>query len=160
MKYLPYENYRLISNFSVSEIINRINENIEPKKLFRISFGSTFGKPYEGNVNANGFFITRILGYNNSFNPIIIAKFEYDPRGTIIHVKMRISILISIFISLILAFVALTGLAFAIQEFFQPATLLTFIMFGFCYCLTIFGFKYESKKSKNFLKELLGGIEI
>jgi hypothetical protein len=42
---------------------------------------------------------------------------------------------------------------------FQPSTLIPYAMFIFGWCLCYFGFKAESKKSKDFLATLLSAHE-
>lgn len=62
-------------------------------------------------------------------------------------------------VCLALLFVGLLQVKHILMNGFSPMFLIPFVMFAFGILLTIFGFKSESKKAKEFLTELLEGKE-
>jgi len=161
MKFLPFEKITYRTKLDSEEILNRIWEIVEPKKTFRMTgiFGSSSEhKPYEGSINGNSFSITRIIGYRNSFLPIIKGNIEENLRYTKVNVKMRLHISVFFFMSIWLGGVGIACIFFLASIFnnqeFEPAILIPFGMFIFGYVLLTGSFKYESIKSKKFLAEL------
>lgn len=169
-KYLPVENYTLTSELSVEEIIRQLSENVEPKKNFRFSiFSKGSNKPYEGEVSANTFTISRIIDYRNSFLPVIRGRIIRIHGKTLINVKMQPAIFVIVFMSLWLGVIGFACLVIVVsgivnmgknlQNGFSPFTIIPFVMFLFGYLLTTFAFKAESKDSKRFLAALFEGQE-
>ncbi len=160
MKYLPFENITYKTKLDSAAIFERINENVEPERSFRIRgiFGSNNYKPYEGSVNGNSFSIRRIISYRNSFLPRIKGVIEKDLHGTRVNVKMRLHLFILVFI-----FIWCGGAGFGFFAFltvsigkgsFDLVILIPLGMLLFGYGLTIAGFKYESIKSKKYIAQL------
>ncbi|MDR1389309.1 MAG: hypothetical protein LBJ31_04970 [Treponema sp.] len=92
MALIPVENIKYISELDKDEIINRLKENIEPQ-----SFLSRYGKEYYGEINENDFKIMRRSIFKNPYGPIISGDFEQNNNKTIINVKMKINLLVIIF---------------------------------------------------------------
>ncbi|MBZ5857738.1 hypothetical protein [Flavihumibacter profundi] len=164
----PFESYTLESKLSVEEIKRRISENLDPKKTPQFSFvRNESTKPYRGNISNDSFEIIRIINYRNSFLPTISGNINGFLGKTQIRIKMRPSIVIIVFMSLWLGLVGLICLFILIggllqakqitQNGFSFGLLIPFIMFLFGWLLILFGFKSESKKSKEFLSTLLEG---
>lgn len=160
MKYLPFENITYKTKLSSSEIIKRLNEVTEPRKLFRISdiFRSNNHKPYEGLIEANYFTISRIIRYRNSFLPKISGRIESEFTGTVITVKMRLNTFVLIFMSIWFTGVGLACfavLAMALNgDSFSAFALIPFGMLLFGYAISTGGFKHESLKSKYYFAKL------
>jgi hypothetical protein len=70
---------------SVESIIASLNSQTEPKKWFHLGRGHT---AFQGTISSDGFEITRIIHYRNSFLPIIRGSFGPGPFGTTIAIKM------------------------------------------------------------------------
>lgn len=169
-KYLPFENYSLMSKLTVEEITKRLADNIEPKNNFRFTgLNKSTNKPYEGQIERDRFTITRIINYRNSFLPVITGQISTFLGKTQINVKMRPTTYVLIFMSIWLGTVGLIclGILFfgifqfrqVLQDGFSPMMLIPFGMFLFGCLLTTLAFKAESKKSKYFLATLLQGEE-
>ena len=170
VKYLPYENYVLISKLSADEVIRRLADNVEPKKSFNFFIAKkSTNKPYQGQISGNTFTISRIINYRNSFLPVITGHISAFHNETHINITMQPIIFVLIFICFWLGVVGLVCLEIIVsalsqirqilQHGFSPIALLPFGMFLFGCLLTIFAFKTESKKSKKFLEQLLSGQE-
>lgn len=170
-KYLPYENYILVSSLDNDEIKSRLQENINLKyyTAFQKTKNNTSEKPYEGNIIENKFSINRVIEYRNSFLPLITGEITSKLTGSEIHIKMQLHKFTRIFISLWLGFVSLICVIMIIvlivtfskisSQEFKPASLIPFGMLAFGFLLTILSFKAESSKSKVFLKVLFEGKE-
>lgn len=91
---LPFEKVTIVSRLKEKEIMDILNENIEPKKRFRLKliWGVDDFKTYEGKIEKDSFKIKTIYLFNNHVNPIIIGKIENNPDFTKIQIKMRFSV--------------------------------------------------------------------
>ena len=159
MKLLPFENIIYKTNLSESEVIKRLNDSIEPEKTLRVNlFGNKSTKDYEGCISKQQFKINRIISYRNSFLPRIKGTIQTDAQGTSIHVKMRLHLTVIIFLTIWCGGVGagfITFLSYSIvSNEFNPGIPGTIGMLIFAYTLTMGGFKFESKKSKNYLSSL------
>jgi hypothetical protein len=159
MAFVPYENIIFESDLSYDEIIKRIENIIEPKRsLFSRLFKKNNEKTYEGELFENVFKINRIILYRNSFIPIIYGTIISDCNKTIINIKMKLHIIVKIFMSIWLSFFVLESFT-DIKKFISdmelnvlPLMPITMILFGYILMTGIF--KSESRKSKIYLEEL------
>ena len=167
---LPYEQFTLISKLSKDEVRKRISDNIEHRKGLQFSlFRRSSLKPYEGQIFGDSFKINRIIQYRNSFLPIVTGNISTFPGKTHISVKMKLANVVLIFVSIWLGVVGLVclGMFLAlflqfqqfVQKPFSPELLIPFGMFAFGCLLTTLSFKYESKKTKKFLTDILEAQE-
>lgn len=158
MKFLPLEKLIYKTHLNEEKVIQRLSEIVEPKKTFRsILFGSYAAKAYEGEISGQAFAIRRIIRYRNSFLPEISGSVGSDYDGTTITVKMRMNILVIIFLCFWCAVVVFVGIAFMAKMIATGFNFLELIPVGlllFVYALTMGGFKWESNKSKKDLQEL------
>jgi hypothetical protein len=168
--YLPYEHYTLITKLSPDVARKRLAENIEPPKIAITQiFKSTYTKPYKGHFSNNSFEMSRVITGRNSFLPIIRGWVSPQMTGAQIFITMRpvIAVIIFMFFWLgVVGLVCLGGIIIFIAHFkqilhngFSPAAVIPYGMFAFGYLLCTLSFKYESKKSKAFLANLLEGEE-
>jgi len=159
MIFLPTENITYKTRLKEEEIIKRLSDIIQPEKTVGFSFFSTSStKSYEGQINGQTFDITRIIGYRNSFLPRINGIIERDYDGIKIKVKMRLHILVIVFLCFWCGGVGLASIVFLTQSFgkleFIPVKLIPFGLLLFAYALTMGGFKFESNKSKKDLQKI------
>ena len=168
--FLPFDNFKLQTKLSATEVQQRIESIMEPKKGFSFSFSGNRTKPYEGRLLGHSFEINRIINYRNSFLPVIKGHISTYLGKTEVAIKMRPVVFVLIFMSFWLGIVGMVCLGFitaAILNFsqllkqgFSPVALIPFAMFGFGYALLTIGYKAESRKSKTFLTELLEAEEV
>lgn len=170
-RFLPFEKITLTTKLSSEEVHKRLKENIEPKKYFPESvFNRNSAKEYEGEIIGNTFKINQILvGRRNSFAPTISGNISSYLGQTNVNIRMQllpsVTILMSLWLGIVglvclaLLFVGLLQVKHILMNGFSPMFLIPFVMFAFGILLTIFGFKSESKKAKEFLTELLEGKE-
>ncbi|GET42920.1 hypothetical protein MiSe_77380 [Microseira wollei NIES-4236] len=65
MQLLPYDSFTIQSQDSLSDVIGRLEAQIEARKAFR-SYFSRNHAPYEGRIDSAGFEIHRIIHLKNS----------------------------------------------------------------------------------------------
>jgi hypothetical protein len=163
MKFLPYENFYLVTPLKPAEVQERLEQNTQAAPGF--SFSSMFSQSYDacfsGYVINATFEFKRNINYRNSFLPLISGSTEAWPGGSRVHVKMRLNTAVMIFmcvwlggVGLACAGVIASGVS---DKHFEPAALIPFGMFLFGYALATGGFKYESNKAKTLLLGILGG---
>lgn len=158
MNFLPFENITYHSKLDETKIIRKLKDNVQ------LSTSTGYGhrersKRYEGEIGKNSFNIKRIIWYRNSFLPQISGTIISEKEGTRIKVKMRLHLFVLIFICVfcsILVIALLVGLyASFLFNHLGRMTLFPLGMLAFAYLMTIFGFNFESRKSKKDLKEIL-----
>ncbi len=156
VKFLPVENIIYKTPLTEDEVIKAVAEKTEPSK-FRF-FSSNSSKTYEGKIEGKTFDISRIINYRNSFLPQISGAVSREPDGTAIKIKMQLHPVVFVFIFI---FIGIAGLIFFPVLFFLIAKgefkielLLGLVFMIFPYALTMGGFKFESVKSKESLREL------
>lgn len=146
MKYLPFERITYRTNLSEQEVITRLLDFVEPKKF---GFGRNPVKEYEGFINNNYFEINRIIKGRNSFLPQISGVIQKHHYETQIEVKMKLHWLVFVFLIFWCGFVVLFLISTLIMEDLKSLNFfLPIFMLIFAYLLTMYGFKSESKKSK------------
>lgn len=162
MKFLPYEEITYYSQLKSGDVLYRISDNLEPERTFRFKglFFTGSSKPYEGWVDDNGTFkLKRIIGYKNSFLPVIEGSVKPEYFGSKIKLKLRLDKFVMVFVIVWMTAVGIASIATIIGFLNDPSIdRMAFIpigMFVFGYALTMLAFKFESAKSKRDLVELL-----
>jgi hypothetical protein len=157
MMFLPYENITYKTKLKNNEIINKIQNLIEPKKIIRL-FWKGNEKPYEGEIYENKFKMKPIYNYRIAFMflPVIFGTIINDFNINKINVKMKLNILAIIIMILIVSictFGIIIGLFGSINDkiFILYLSIITFII---CYCIIIISFKIESKKTRKLFEEI------
>jgi hypothetical protein len=159
MRFLPYESFVMRSNLKEDELIVRLKEIIIPTRTFRFHIiGIKSSGKYEGQLNERTFQINRIISYRNSFLPQIIGEIEPQFNGSLIRIKMRLHLIVLIFISIWLGVVGLISASIVVSSIlfgsFPGFAFVPLGMFVFGYLLTLLAFKVESSRSKQDLKKL------
>jgi len=170
-KYLPFENYILITNLSPAEVYRRLADNVAPERPLQLfAQSSNTSKPYEGKISKDSFSISRVINYKNSFLPIINGNISSFVGQTQLNIKMKLASFAMVFMSLWLGIMGLACIVtlligiIQIKQIFQtgfsPMLLTPFGAFIFGCLLTVIPFKKESKIAKEFLSSLLNAHEI
>lgn len=161
MKYFPYEKMVITSAMSAEDALKKLEENIEPKRIFR--WGWADAKRYQGSLDQGRFNITRIISYRNSFLPVIQGEVQPEVNGCTVRISMRLHLLVLVFmliwfggigLSAITAIVAMLSADVQTGSTRLPFFFIPLVMILFGYLLAWGGFKYESRKSKAFFREL------
>lgn len=160
MKLLPFENITYRTKLGESEVRQIIENNIEPKDLFRQFRSKKSDKLFEGEMYGNEFSVRRIITYRNSFLPKITGEIIDEGRERLVNVRLRLHVFVIVF--LMVWFVSLLSflLFFLItqtnnEEFETIPILILLSMLIFGYGLTVGAFFYEAAKTKKIFSRLL-----
>lgn len=149
MKFLPYHRFEIESPLSRHAALEAIAAHAEPEKWFRWRWPSSGNDDrFEGEVRDDSFHLRRIIGYRNSFLPVIDGRVDTGVRGARITIAMRPFVIVFAFGGLW----ALGVLAFLISlpDFWWAALL----MLGFLYLMVMGGFWFEAAKQERTLRRI------
>ena len=156
--YLPFENILYRTQLSQVKAIERLADKVEKEKSFRIGFyNNNYTKPYYGTIYGSKFEINRALSYRNSFSPIIKGEIFTHYEGTRIKVSMKPHVHVLVFMTIWFGAVFIAcfaTIAVMFTQGFNVYFLIPFAMLLFGVAFLLGGFKTESKRSRNDLKEI------
>ena len=157
MKLWPSDSYEIQTPIQLEEVVRRLEEQIEPAKWFRISHTHKF---FQGEVSREGFKITRIVHYRNSFLPVIRGTFKQGEPGVTVLIRMRLHPFVTAFMYFWFGGVSLGILAVIAgllsgQTKIQPMMIIPFGMIIIGWALITGGFWFEAKKQKAMLIAML-----
>lgn len=157
--FLPYREYTYHSSLPAEAILERIANDLEPRKWIRWHLFETNKKPFEGTVQGHSFDIQRIIRYRNSFLPQITGQVEDRISHREVQIQMRMHRLVEFVLitwvgifALIVAGVTFTRFA---SGKFEPWILVVIPFLLFAYLLSMGGFLYEVKKAHQYFSEWL-----
>lgn len=147
MKFLPYTRFEITSPLRREDALKVFAAHVEATKWFRWNWpNSANDTRFEGEMTASGFEVRRILGYRNSFVPVVRGEIESAGAMSRITITMRPLIIVIAFCALWCAAVvsmAATGEAW-----------LSVAMLAFLYVLVMGGFWFEASKQERVLREI------
>ncbi len=164
MKLIPYETLTINTSLHPEEALHKLQAVIEPKRIFR--WWLSAHKPYEGVINGDQFTVSRILGYRNSFKPIIHGKIQHEINGCSIRITLSLDRLVILIMAIWFGLVFISFLSFLVnfigsatpegkwQPNVVPSALISIGMLAFGYGLMMGGFIFEAAKSKAFFRKL------
>lgn len=164
MAFFPYERLTFETDLTVSEVVAALSEYVEPKRFWRNPFSDNY-KSYQGSVSAEGFRILRIIHQyqRNSFLPVIKGRLHPMTRGTHVEITMSLHPFVAVFTVLWLSFAGtglLAGVTAWLTEPRDVMSLMPVAMFAFGYLLCTLSFKWEARKERRFLTELLSARRV
>lgn len=154
---LPFEKITYRTRLSKNQVLDRLNTNIEPKRIFNL-FGKPYTRLYTGIVRDDSFKIERVIQYRNSFRPVITGNVYTDYKGTAIDVKMKmvtpVLVLTTIwFIGILIGCIATTIMM--MNDGVTIPMLIPHLLLVLGIVMVTGGFKMETSKSKNDLSNIL-----
>ena len=154
MLLLPYETVNYRTSLSKGEALNRLHAAIDTDKIWSLSFWKNCDdKDYSGDIDNDGFIITRRILGRNSFRPVIFGDIKEDGGGTIVSVIMRPHLMV-IIVLFIFCFVIGGAMIGALSSHTgNPASLMGLILF--VYILMMVAFTYEKLRSTKDLERIL-----
>lgn len=140
---------------SKEEVLRIIKENTHTRTSI-FDFKGNSGKFFEGRVFEDSFKISRIVHYRNDLLPVIKGEIEEIEGGCKVSVKMRMPIFAIIFFSIWIPGAIFGGVFVPISgSFSKPADFLPLIGCSFGLLILFLLYRYEVKKAKEKLEELL-----
>lgn len=152
---LPFETLKINTPLTFSEVLERLDEIVEPPKIFRITLFKRPAKPYEGIISGNTFKIARIVNGRNSFLPAIQGEIHPQAPGCFIKISMSLHKIVIIFMIYWLWTTGSIGM-FALFAWFVDRSVGTIFlvplgMFVFGWLLCLIPFRIEAKSATKFL---------
>ena len=147
MKLLPFHRFEINSPLDRQAALAAIAAHTEPEKWFRWRWPSSANDDrFEGQVSADGFHLRRIIGYRNSFLPVVDGVVHATGRSSRIEVRMRLFMFVIVFVAL-----WTIGVGGSLFTAFWP---LSVAMLVFMYALVMGAFWYEATKQERVLRQI------
>lgn len=154
VKWLPHHRFEITSPLKPADALAAMQAHTEPEKLLRWRMPSSANDSrFEGEVRGDGFHVRRIIGYRNSFLPVIDAAVNADGRGSRIVGTMRLFMVVYAFMAVWAigaAAVAIDGSTAGDPIFLVVGVL----MLAFLYLMTMGGFWFEASKQERTLRAI------
>jgi hypothetical protein len=156
---LPWRRFEIDTHLTPGQCAHALRAIVEPRRRFRWPIGPRLNN-FEGEVTPEGFSITRIIRYRNSFLPMISGGFRDQSGGT--HVTMRMRphwFSLGFWMIWMAACVAIAAIVQFIAADAQRLTVSAFLaaMFVFGYLLCTVSFGIEAEKARLLLTDALTG---
>lgn len=150
MKWLPHHSFEIVSPLDRQAAFEAMKAHVEPENWFRIGWpNSANDKRFEGTISGDGFHVRRVIGYRNSFLPVIDATFHAGASGTRIQVQMRMFIFVYAFCAIWVA-----GALTAMTVGGAPGLLIAPALIVFLWGMTMAGFWLEAGKQERTLRQI------
>lgn len=155
---LPFDTLNIGTKFTFSEVLEKLDEIVEPPKIFRLTLFKRPAKPYEGIISGNTFKISRIAAVRHPFLPMIQGEIHPQEPGSYLKISMNLH---KIAIVILIYWLWATGSIgmFALFAWFVDRSvgaiflpILGMFIFGWLLCLI--PFKIEAKATTKFLLTL------
>jgi hypothetical protein len=151
VKFLPYHRFEFVSPLKPRDALAAMSAKTEPERLFRWRWPNAANEQrFEGTVGGDRFHVRRVIGYNNSFLPVINGVVHGQGAGSRIVVTMRPLVFA-------IAFVALWSVI-ALSMLFSPIWPATFFLLFFIYAFAMAGFWIEAGRQEQTLRKTFKAI--
>lgn len=163
MNLLLYENQIFKTKLNVAQVRERLAEIVEPRDSFPpysvFRDDNPVRKPFEGEIDDQGFGIRKVILYRNSFVPDIKGEFGETSDGTTIRVKINLSGFVAVFLTLwisgvLFAFVSILYDS-VVKGKFEWVIVLPMLMLWFMYTLVFEGLKRRANEFREIFTKLL-----
>lgn len=151
VKLLPFHRFEINSPLDRQAALAAMAAHTEPENWFRWRWPSSKNDDrFEGQISAESFHVRRIIGYRNSFLPVVDGVVHASGRGSRIEITMRPFVFVFAFFGL--AAFAMFPIAFVTGDS------LGFLIGGgfllFIYAMTMGGFWFEAAKQERVLRQI------
>lgn len=154
----PATSFEIQTPFAPEKVFDILQSNTESKRFMR---GWGAYRYFEGECTKEGFKISRVIQYRNSFLPVITGCIVPEGTGSLVKIKMRLPVFASVFmtfwlvIPVLASLISLPGLLAGLA-LTDPSALIPPSMVIFGIALTSGGFWFEASKQQDKLMEMLG----
>jgi hypothetical protein len=157
VKWVPQHRFEIQSPLSPTAAIEALKAHVEPRRMFRVGFPSSANdKRFQGEVGADGFSITRVIGYRNSFLPQVTGKVRAAGSRSVVDVEMRLFAPVIVLVIAIMAMMLLIVGAVAFEgDVVGLASLV--LMPALAYGAVLWAFWFEAEKQDRALREIFNG---
>lgn len=159
MKIWPANSFDIHTALSPEKVFEALEINVEPKKLFWINREHKY---FQGTFSKEGFKLTRIIHYRNSFLPRISGSIAPEGAGSVVKIKMNLHPLVIAFMAVWFGGVIIASVAVIIafithSSRANPGMLVPLGMLIFGIALVSGGFWFEAPKQQEKLIAILQG---
>lgn len=155
MKWVPQHRFEIQSPLAPKAALDALKAHVEERAMFRVGMwpSSKNDTRFQGEITADGFSISRIIGYRNSFLPVVTGKVHGGGSRSTIAVDMKLhSIAVLLLIAIMIPFLlAVSVLAFAPDAMGMLSLLL---LPALAYGGVLWGFWFEAEKQERVLREI------
>lgn len=156
---VPYQKFVIEVPYSREELIRRLGSEISGRPQDRGSSGERT-KSFKGEISDEGFQISRIINYRNSFLPVIEGRFSPQVKGVRVEIKMKLHSVVLIFCIVWLCFFGRFVIAAATNILdagrVNIRMLFPFGIFLLFYLIATIAFGVEAKKASRLLIKIFG----
>lgn len=142
----------LESKKSKDEIIQILKDNTSPARSI---FYRNYDEFFNGKILEDSFKIQRNINYRNSFLPVLIGEIKKTDSSTRITIKTRMNLFVIIFLCIWFGGVSFGCLITPFADFEILFKFIPYLMLVAGILITVLPYKYEIKKAKEKLEELL-----
>jgi|GEM_PF-6373921 len=154
LKVIPYEELTYHSYYNLEDIIYRLQSRTEKEKWIRLrGIFSSKSRDFEGKVMRDSFNISRISSRPSWYQAQAIGTMRSDFNHTTIEVQLRPRIMGAVMLTLGILYLFLV---IGTRNHYSSDSLLFLIAPVVMIILFIGFFKYQSKKTKQLMKEVFG----
>ncbi|MGD9982463.1 MAG: hypothetical protein AB7H66_03585 [Hyphomonadaceae bacterium] len=148
MNLLPYHRFEITSPMKRAEALAAIASRIEERKWLRWRWPSVENdERFDGAVTETSFSVTRIMGYRNSFAPVIEGEVHESGRFSRIVITMKRHIVVLLFL-VVFAGMMLAGLVALERPL--PGVLMLLLL----YAIVLGAFWFEANKLEQTLRKI------
>ena len=140
------------SKKSKDEIIQILKDNTSPARSI---LNRNYNEFFNGKILEDSFKIQRNINYRNSFLPVLIGEIKKTDSSTKITIKTRMNLFVIIFLCIWFGGVSFGCLITPFADFEIQFKFIPYLMLFAGLLITILPYKYETKKAKEKLEELL-----
>jgi hypothetical protein len=155
VKWFPHHRFEIASPLSPSAALDALKAHVEERAMFRVGMwpSSKNDNRFQGVVTADGFEISRIIGYRNSFLPVVTGKVRGAGSRSTISIEMKLhSLVIVLLIAIMVPFLLTVGFLAFEPDAFETLSLL--LLPGLAYLGVLWGFWFEAEKQERVLREI------
>jgi hypothetical protein len=157
VKWWPHHRFEIQSALAPAAALDALKAHVEARRMFRVGLPSSKNdKRFQGVVGADGFQITRVIGYRNSFLPQVSGKIRGAGSRSVIDVEMA---LFAPVIILLIAIMAMMLLIVGVVAFEGDVVgLLSLVLLpALAYGAVLWAFWFEAEKQERALREIFNG---
>jgi hypothetical protein len=148
VKLVPYHRFEITSPLKREEALAAVSSRLEERKWFRVRWPSSDNdERFDGSVTQNSFNITRIMGYRNSFAPVVDGEVHDAGRFSRIVITMKPHVLVPALLPM-LAIVLVAGLV-SMGNIWPGLAMMALI-----YVMVLGGFWFEANKLEQTLRKI------
>jgi len=156
MRLLPRDAFEIKTTMSREEAVRRIDSRI----------GYPGADHFRGQIQPEGFTISRMIRYRNSFAPVILGQFRQEDGGLVISIRMRMDLVTTGVMAVWFLMGIGMFIVMGVMQLCTEARVLPYVpvaggvilLFG--WAMMSGGFWYEAKKARAILMDIFGDQEV